>query len=198
MADKEFLLGNKARELLVYTNQSTRVVSDDVSQRDVRKMMQKIAELEDIQQMRQVCKETIGYLDKRDREGFTKATYRCYGEDMRLIAKGILRDVHAANGKMFVTEYDERLRLINCILDGCSLMLEYVQFVQEMGIISVKKAGVWTKKITDVKYMAGSWKKNDGARANKLRAAAKEASDEHEMEVVRTAVRQVLAERSTR
>ena len=33
MAEKEFLLGNRARELLKYTKHSTRVVSDDVSQK---------------------------------------------------------------------------------------------------------------------------------------------------------------------
>ena len=36
MAEKEYLLGNRARELLKYTKHSTRVVSDDVSQKDVR------------------------------------------------------------------------------------------------------------------------------------------------------------------
>ena len=33
MADKEYLLGNRARELLKYTNQVTKVVTDDVSQK---------------------------------------------------------------------------------------------------------------------------------------------------------------------
>ena len=36
MADKEFLLGNRARELLRYTNQVTKIVTDDISVRDVR------------------------------------------------------------------------------------------------------------------------------------------------------------------
>ena len=45
MAEKEYLLGNRARELLRYTNQATRIVSDDVSQRDVRAIIKRIAEL---------------------------------------------------------------------------------------------------------------------------------------------------------
>ena len=121
--------------------------------------------------------------------------YRCYGEDMRLIAKGIVRDVHAANGKMFATEYNERLRLIGKVLDGCSLLLEYIQIVQDMGVISLKKSEIWTKKVLDVKYMTASWKKNDGARANKLRSDEEAKQDARQVEVVKTAIRQYNAEK---
>lgn len=44
MADKEFLLGVKARELLKYTKQATKVVSDDISPQDVRAILHKIAQ----------------------------------------------------------------------------------------------------------------------------------------------------------
>ena len=197
MADKEYLLGNKARELLRFTNQATKVVTDDVSQKDVRAILQKIAALDDIREVKSVCQTTIGQLDSRDKEGFTKAMYRCYGEDMRLIAKGIVRDIHAANGKMFATEYDERLRLIGLVLDGCSLLIEYIQTVLELNVISLKKSEVWTKKALDVKYMTASWKKNDGARANKLRAEEAAKEDARQVEVVKTAIRQYNAERKT-
>lgn len=197
MADKEYLLGNKARELLRFTNQATKVVTDDVSQKDVRAILQKIAALDDIREVKSVCQTTIGQLDSKDKEGFTKAMYRCYGEDMRLIAKGIVRDIHAANGKMFATEYDERLRLIGLVLDGCSLLIEYIQTVLELGVISLKKSEVWTKKVLDVKYMTASWKKNDGARANKLRTEEAAKEDARQVEVVKTAIRQYNAERKT-
>ena len=195
MADKEYLLGNRARELLKYTNQATKVVTDDVSQKDVRVILQKIAALDDIREVKSICQTTIGQLDRKEKDGFTKAMYRCYGEDMRLIAKGIVRDVHAANGKMFATEYNERLRLIGKVLDGCSLLLEYIQIVQDMGVISVKKSEIWTKKVLDVKYMTASWKKNDGARANKLRSDEEAKQDARQVEVVKTAIRQYNAEK---
>ena len=163
MADKEYLLGNRARELLKYTNQATKVVTDDVSQKDVRVILQKIAALDDIREVKSICQTTIGQLDRKEKDGFTKAMYRCYGEDMRLIAKGIVRDVHAANGKMFATEYNERLRLIG--------------------------------KVLDVKYMTASWKKNDGARANKLRSDEEAKQDARQVEVVKTAIRQYNAEK---
>lgn len=198
MADKEYLLGNRARELLKYTNQVTKVVTDDVSQKDVRAILQKIAALDDIREVKSVCQTTIGQLDRKDKEGFTKAMYRCYGEDMRLIAKGIVRDIHAANGKMFATEYNERLRLIGKVLDGCSLLLEYIQIVQDMGVISLKKSEIWTKKVLDVKYMTASWKKNDGARANKLRSEEEAKQDARQVEVVKTAIRQYNAEKKAK
>ena len=195
MADKEYLLGNRARELLKYTNQATKVVTDDVSQKDVRVILQKIAALDDIREVKSICQTTIGQLDRKEKDGFTKAMYRCYGEDMRLIAKGIVRDIHAANGKMFATEYNERLRLIGKVLDGCSLLLEYIQIVQDMGVISLKKSEIWTKKVLDVKYMTASWKKNDGARANKLRSEEEAKQDARQVEVVKTAIRQYNAEK---
>ena len=82
VADKEYLLGNKARELLKYTNQATKTVTEDISRKDVRQIFQKIAALDDIRDVQKVCSESIAYLDRTHREGFTKALYRCYGEDM--------------------------------------------------------------------------------------------------------------------
>ena len=58
MADnKDFLLGNKARELLCYTKHATKIVSDDASRRDVRMILHKIAQLEDIREVQKVCGE---------------------------------------------------------------------------------------------------------------------------------------------
>lgn len=195
MADKEYLLGNRARELLIYTNRATKVVTGDVAQKDVRLILQKVAALEDIREVKGTCAQLIGALDKKDREGFTKSTFRDYGQDMRDIAKAIIRDIHAANGKMFATEYNERLRLIGLVLDNCSLMLEYIQICLDLGIISVKKSETWTKKVLDVKYMTASWKKNDGARANKLRSDEEAKHDARQVEVVKTAIRQYNAEK---
>lgn len=187
MADKEYLLGNRARELLIYTNRATKVVTGDVAQKDVRLILQKVAALEDIREVKSTCAQLIGVLDKKDREGFTKSTFRDYGQDMRDIAKAIIRDIHAANGKMFATEYNEHLRLIGLVLDNCSLMLEYIQIVLDLGIISVKKSETWTKKVLDVKYMTASWKKNDGARARKIEDEAKSAEEKREFERTKAA-----------
>lgn len=199
MADKEFLLGNRARELLKYTKQATRVVSDDtVSRKDVRTIIRRIAELDDIRDVKSVCAEVIHVLDTKDKEGFTKSSFRMYGEDMRMIAKKIMTDIHSANNKHFATEYDERIEKIEDVLDGCSLLLEYITICVDEGIISVKKSGVWTKKVTDVKYMAAAWKKNDGGRARKLREEEQAKKDKRQVDIVKTAISQYNAEKRAR
>lgn len=190
MADKEFLLGNRARELLRYTNQVTKIVTDDISVRDVRIIIKKIAALDDIRDVKRVCSEIIGVLDRKDKKGFSKATYRCYGEDMRMIAKDIVRYIHAANGKMFATEHEERLRLIGKILDNCSLLLEYIQICLDLEIISLERAGTWTKKVRDVQYMSMSWRKNDGARAKKLQSEEKNEVSTWIIGLVKEAIQQ--------
>lgn len=194
VADKEYLLGNKARELLKYTNQATKTVAEDISRKDVRQIFQKIAALDDIRDVQKVCSESIAYLDRTHREGFTKALYRCYGEDMRLIAKSIVRDIRAANGKMFQTEYEERLRLLGVVLDECSLLNEYIQLVLNDEVISISKSAVWTRKVQDVKNMVLSWKQKDTARAEKLREQAHQAELKQQAAMVKAIVRELLKE----
>lgn len=111
-------------------------------------------------------------LDTRDREGFSKSTFRLYGEGIRLTARQILLDAHAANNVNFQTDYDKRVEKIGAVVDGCSLLLEYLTICTEEGIISAKKAGIWTKKVTDVKYPAMKWLTSERGRAEKLRAEA--------------------------
>lgn len=193
MADKEFLLGVKARELLKYTKQATKVVSDDISPQDVRAILHKVAALEDIRDAREVCSQAINAVDRKQKEGFTKTAFRFYGQDMREIAKQILLDVHAANNTHFLTEYDSRLRKIDAILDGCSLLLEYITICLEDEIISKRKAGIWTGKVTDVKYMAASWRKNDGGRAKSLRDQAQTVRNRQQIGLVKEAIRQYKA-----
>lgn len=172
MAEQPFLVGNKARELLRYTQRATRIVSDDISRSDARKVFQKAAALEDIREMKQVCTTAVHALDVREKEGFTKSTFNLYGRDIRETAKKILLDAHAANNVNFQTDYDKRVEKIGAVVDGCSLLLEYLTICTEEGIISAKKAGIWTKKVTDVKYPAMKWLTSERGRAEKLRAEA--------------------------
>ena len=79
---------------------------------------------------------------------------------------------HAANNVNFQTDYDKRVEKIGAVVDGCSLLLEYLTICTEEGIISAKKAGIWTKKVTDVKYPAMKWLTSERGRAEKLRAEA--------------------------
>ena len=81
VADKEYLLGNKARELLKYTNQATKTVAEDISRKDVRQIFQKIAALDDIRDVQKVCSESIAYLDRGLHKGALPLLRRRYASD---------------------------------------------------------------------------------------------------------------------
>lgn len=162
-----FKVGANARELLRYTQRATRIVTDDISRSDARKIIQKVAALEDVRDIQKVCGTAVHALDTRDREGFSKSTFRLYGEGIRLTARQILLDAHAANNVNFQTDYDKRIEKIGAVVDSCSLLLEYLTICTEEGIISAKKAGIWTKKVTDVKYPAMKWLTSERGRAGK-------------------------------
>ena len=106
-----FKVGANARELLRYTQRATRIVTDDISRSDARKIIQKVAALEDVRDIQKVCGTAVHALDTRDREGFSKSTFRLYGEGIRLTARQILLDAHAANNVNFQTDYDKRIEL---------------------------------------------------------------------------------------
>lgn len=196
MADKEFLLGNKARDLLKFTKRETKMVSDDISSRDIRAIFHKISQLDDIHDVQEVCRESVHLIDQNTREGFTKANYRMYGADMREIAKGILRDIHSANNKKFDTECHERIAKIDDAIDGCSLLVEYIQICLDDGIIGTKKAGIWTRKVADVKYMAAAWRKTCKAKVKEQDAKASEDIDRHIAEFITVTVQQLRTKSS--
>ena len=195
MADKEYRLGNNARELVRYTVRTTKPVSGDVSTRDVRKMLQKIASLEDIRDVRTVCSQTVNYLDRKEKQGFSQRGYKLFGEDMCKCARQISADVQTANDKHFDTEHEERLRLIDEVLRGCNKLLEDIQQCVDAGYITVAKGGEWTKKVTDVKYPAAAWRKKDGARARKLEEDKQREADARQVALVKDAIRQYNTER---
>lgn len=87
MAEQPFKVGRNAKELLRYTLRATRTVSDDISRSDARAVFQKAAALEDVKDIQRVCETAVHALDTRNREGFTKSTYRLYGEGIRMTAR---------------------------------------------------------------------------------------------------------------
>lgn len=82
-----FKVGANARELLRYTQRATRIVTDDISRSDARKIIQKVAALEDVRDIQKVCSTAVHALDTRDREGFSKSTFRLYGEGIQKLRR---------------------------------------------------------------------------------------------------------------
>lgn len=63
-----FKVGANARELLRYTQRTTRIVTDDISRSDARKIIQKVAALEDVRDIQKVCGTAVLALDTRPAE----------------------------------------------------------------------------------------------------------------------------------
>lgn len=185
MADKDFLLITKARELLLYTRVATKPVVSDVAVGDVQKVLHSIAELDDLDKVREACINTSAYLRKRKKYGFSKRSFRDFGEEMRDISKNILRGILAANGVTFSEAPEERMKLIDGVLSDTSLLLEYINICKESDIISAKTAGIWSGKAVEVKRMAAAWRKSSDQRAEKILASKRDAADRHTAEIIR-------------
>lgn len=170
MAEKEYVLGNKTKDLLVYTFVVTKPIGDKTMEiSEVVKMMEAILGLppEEKDDFIRECTDRM----KRSsiKQGFPKSALHTYIKTTREAAVSIVKNIHAANDCSFQTEYDRRLDLIHAALNDCNLLLKLVEISNSLGYISVKRMGHWTKLIMDVKYMTLAWKKKDTERAKALR-----------------------------
>lgn len=194
MAEKEYLLGNKAKDLLIHTFKVTRPVSDDkFDASDVLAALKHIQNGGDQQQVSQMLQESIENLSKRRRkQGFPKSVTHTYVKELREAAVRILKNVHAANECMFDVEHEKRLALIKEVLDDCNLMLKLLEISRELGYIDIRKLEYWSKLVLNVKYMSASWKKKDGDRARKLQKEKDAVALESQRAMVQQAVREAL------
>lgn len=193
MADtKDFQIGNKAKDLLIYTNTVTKPVSDkSVETKDVITILLKLLDTQP-DEVHEFCEKAVEQMRRSaDKQGFPKSTVHSYIKLLRETAAGIVVNIQMANDCRFETEYDTRLALIDEALKGCNLMLTLINISLELGYINLKRCKHWTKMVTDVKYMTLSWKKKDSGRANTLRKAEKEADAARQAHVIALALREV-------
>lgn len=177
MAEKEYVLGNKTKDLLIYTFTVTKPIGDktmDIS--EVVKMLRTIKELPEAEREAFIVEVVDSLTKANSKQGFPKSAVYTYAKTIRETAVLILRNIHAANDCNFQTEYDRRIDLIHAALQDCNLILKLVEISQSLGYISMKRMEHWTKLITDVKYMTLAWKKKDTQRAKEI--ARKEREDE--------------------
>lgn len=112
MAEKEYVLGNKAKDLYQYTRQVTKPGADDkVDTRDVAAVMRKMATAGTLEEMRNMLTATAERLEhKRSRPYFPKSESFGMIKDLRDAARAILRGVFAANETRFNDHPEDRLR----------------------------------------------------------------------------------------
>lgn len=187
MAEKEYVLGNKAKDLYQYTRQVTKPGQDDtVKAQDVATVMRKLAAAGTPEEMRAQLTATAERLDKRrKRPFFPKSETFGMIKDLRDAARSILTGVYAANETQFNERPDDRLREIKAVIDEANLMLQLVELSHSLGYTDMKRMGTWTKRILDVKYMCLAWLKKDGARAKAIKASAERTDCETLVRLVR-------------
>lgn len=173
MAEKEYVLGNKAKDLYQYTRQVTKPGADEkVDVRDVATVMRKMATAGTLEEMRATLTATAERLEKkRKRPHFPKSESFGMIKDLRDAARAILRGVFAANETRFNDHPEDRLREIKAVIDECGLMLQLVELAHDLGYTDAKRMGTWTKRILDVKYMCLAWLKKDTERAKAILAS---------------------------
>ena len=191
VAEKEYVLGNKAKDLYQFTRQATKPGPDDkVDAKDAAKVMRTIAKARTIEEMRDMLNAAADRLDnRRKRPFFPKSETFGMIKDLRSGARAIIKGVYAANETRFNERPEERLREIKAVIDECNLMLQLVELAHDLGYTDMKRMGVWTKRILDVKHMCLAWMKKDSERAKTI--LAKRERDNCEMLVV--LVREILA-----
>jgi hypothetical protein len=193
MAEKEYVLGNKTKDLLVYTFTVTKPIGDKTMDiNEVVKILRTIKELPEAEREAFII-EVIDSMNKSNsKQGFPKSAVYTYAKTIRETAVLILRNIHAANDCNFQTEYERRIDLIHAALQDCNLMLKLVEISQALGYISMKRMEHWTKLITDVKYMTLAWKKKDTQRAREIARQEQEKDYRLQATIISQAVGQAV------
>lgn len=191
---KEFQIGNKAKDLLIYTFTVTKPASEkSLETKDVLSTMLKLKSMKP-EEVQAFCADAADRLKRSSgKQGFPKSTIHTYIRLLRETAVNIVVSIQMANDCRFEVEYDKRLSFIDEALKGCNLMLQLINISLELGYIAIKRSQHWTKLVTDVKYMSLSWKKKDSVRAESLRSAALAKEQAKEDERIARVIAAVMA-----
>lgn len=170
MAEKEYVLGNKTKDLLVYSFLVTKPIGDKTMEiSEIVKLLETVLGLSQ-EEKDDFIRECIEKMNRTNsKQGFPKSALHTYIKTIRETAVSVMKNIHAANDCSFQTEYDRRLDLIHAALNDMNLLLKLVEVSHSLGYIGIKRMGTWTKLIADVKYMTLAWKKKDTERAKVLR-----------------------------
>lgn len=170
MAEKEYVLGNKTKDLLVYSFLVTKPIGDKTMEiSEIVKLLETVLGLSQ-EEKDDFIRECIEKMNRSNsKQGFPKSALHTYIKTIRETAVSVMKNIHAANDCSFQTEYDRRLDLIHAALNDMNLLLKLVEVSHSLGYISIKRMGTWKKLIVDVKYMTLAWKKKDTERAKVLR-----------------------------
>ena len=124
---KEFQIGNKAKDLLIYTFTVTKPASEkSLETKDVLSTMLKLKSMKP-EEVQAFCADAADRLKRSSgKQGFPKSTIHTYIRLLRETAVNIVVSIQMANDCRFEVEYDKRLSFIDEALKGCNLMLQLI------------------------------------------------------------------------
>ena len=122
---KDFQIGNKAKDLLIYTFTVTKPSSEkSLESKDVLSTMLKLKTMKP-EEVQAFCSDAAERLRRSSgKQGFPKSTIHTYIRLLRETVVNIVVSIQMANDCRFEVEYDKRLAFIDEALKGCNLMLQ--------------------------------------------------------------------------
>lgn len=140
--NKDFQIGNKAKDLLIYTFKVTKPVGDKSI--DAKGILETILKLKGMppDNIYQFCDEAADKLKRSaDKQGFPKSTVHTYIKLIRATAVQVVVNVQMANDCRFETEYGKRLMHIDEVLKNCNLLLQLIEISLELEYIKHHQGG---------------------------------------------------------
>lgn len=104
-----------------------------------------------------------------DKAHFPKSQTFYYCKALRDAALVMLEKIQAANDFYFETQFDDRLRALDTVMQKCEFMLHLIDLSLKRGYITADQCHYWTEQITGLKRPVFAWRKADGNRAALLR-----------------------------
>lgn len=162
---KQYPLGNKAKDLLIYAYKVTKPIGERrLSVEETLQTYEKIAAMQTFEERQNAVKSAAVNMKRRKRQGFPKSAVHTYIADIRRITLNILRGVHSANDCDGKTEIEKRIDILKTIIDDCSVLLVLVEISHDLGYIDSSRLKHWTSLICDVKFITMAWKKKEKLR----------------------------------
>lgn len=162
---KQYPLGNKAKDLLIYSYTVTKPVGERrLSVDETLESYKRLAEMQTYEERIQAVETAVVNMKRQKRQGFPKSAVHTYIADIRKLALNILRSVHSANDCDGKKELEKRINILDSIIDDCSVLLVLVEISHDLGYINPSRLKHWTSLVCDVKFITMAWKKKEKLR----------------------------------
>lgn len=157
-----------SNDLIIYTNNRTKPIVNELNAGKVRKALNDIAHIEDPEQMKDACYQAAKSIPSTDKKmGFSKSAYRDFGQDMRHLAVEINKKIRRANYVNFKEHPEDRFAIMDDIILDISDFKQDIHLCLESKFITPTVAFEWTGKVRALEDAVRLWR--DSCKALKAR-----------------------------